>query len=358
MADSPSMVDDILAEYQGLEMQLSDPELHNDPAAARKVGKRFSELQPIIQTHERLTQAREDHEAAAEMASEDKEFAEEATRLEGEIVELEEQLTDLLAPRDPHDADDIVMEIKSGAGGEEAALFAGELARMYQRYAERHGYATEILGLNETDLGGVKDMTLSIRSKQPSRDGAWSDFKFEGGVHRVQRIPVTESQGRIQTSAAGVLVYPEPDEVEDVQIDDKDIRVDVYRSSGKGGQGVNTTDSAVRITHLPTGVVVTCQKERSQIQNKARALQVLAARLQLMKEEEADAAAAEERASQIRTMDRSERIRTYNFPESRVSDHRIGYKANNLDAVLGGDLEALFAALKDAERASRLEAES
>lgn len=358
MADSPSMVDDILAEYQGLEMQLSDPELHNDPAAARKVGKRFSELQPIIQTHERLTQAREDHEAAAEMASEDKEFAEEATRLEGEIAELEEQLTDLLAPRDPHDADDIVMEIKSGAGGEEAALFAGELARMYQRYAERHGYATEILGLNETDLGGVKDMTLSIRSKQPSRDGAWSDFKFEGGVHRVQRIPVTESQGRIQTSAAGVLVYPEPDEVEDVQIDDKDIRVDVYRSSGKGGQGVNTTDSAVRITHLPTGVVVTCQKERSQIQNKARALQVLAARLQLMKEEEADAAAAEERASQIRTMDRSERIRTYNFPESRVSDHRIGYKANNLDAVLGGDLDSLFSALRDAERASRMEADA
>lgn len=357
-AQSPSMVDDILAEYQGLEMQLSDPELHNDPAAARKVGKRFSELQPIIQTHERLTQAREDHEAAAEMASEDKEFAEEATRLEGEISELEEQLTDLLAPRDPHDSDDIVMEIKSGAGGEEAALFAGELARMYQRYAERNGYSTEILGLNETDLGGVKDMTLSIRSKQPSRDGAWSDFKFEGGVHRVQRVPVTESQGRIQTSAAGVLVYPEPDEVEDVQIDDKDIRVDVYRSSGKGGQGVNTTDSAVRITHLPTGVVVTCQKERSQIQNKARAMQVLAARLQLMKEEEADAAAAEERASQIRTMDRSERIRTYNFPESRVSDHRIGYKANNLDAVLGGDLENLFTALKDAERQSRLEAES
>ncbi|HIW96740.1 MAG TPA: peptide chain release factor 1 [Candidatus Corynebacterium gallistercoris] len=358
MSQSPSMIDDILAEYQGLEMQLGDPDLHNDPAAARKVGKRFSELQPIIQTHQRLEQAREDHEAAAEMASEDKEFAEEAKRLEGEIEELEEKLTDLLAPRDPHDGDDIVMEIKSGAGGEEAALFAGELARMYQRYAERHGFSTEVLGLNETDLGGVKDMTLSIRSKQPSRDGAWSEFKFEGGVHRVQRVPVTESQGRIQTSAAGVLVYPEPDEVEDVEIDDKDIRVDVYRSSGKGGQGVNTTDSAVRITHLPTGVVVTCQKERSQIQNKARAMQVLAARLQQMKEEEAEAEAAEGRAAQIRTMDRSERIRTYNFPESRVSDHRIGYKANNLDAVLGGDLEALFGALKDAERARRLEAEA
>lgn len=358
MADSPSMVDDILAEYQGLEMQLSDPELHNDPAAARKVGKRFSQLQPIIQTHQALKQARDDREAALEMASEDKEFAEEARRLESDIAQLEEKLTDLLAPRDPHDSDDIVMEIKSGAGGEEAALFAGELARMYQRYAEKHGYSTEILGLNETDLGGVKDMTLSIRSTQPSRDGAWADFKFEGGVHRVQRIPVTESQGRIQTSAAGVLVYPEPDEVEGVHIDDKDIRVDVYRSSGKGGQGVNTTDSAVRITHLPTGVVVTCQKERSQIQNKARAMQVLAARLQQMAEEEAQAEAAEGRAAQIRTMDRSERIRTYNFPESRVSDHRIGYKANNLDAVLGGDLDALFGALKDAERARRIEAES
>ena len=197
---------------------------------------------------------------------------------------------------------------------------------------------------------------MSVRSKQPSRDGAWSVFKFEGGVHRVQRIPVTESQGRIHTSAAGVLVYPEPDEVEDVQIDDKDIRVDVYRSSGKGGQGVNTTDSAVRITHLPTNIVVTCQKERSQIQNKARAMQVLAARLQQMKEEEADAVAAEGRAAQIRTMDRSERIRTYNFPESRVSDHRIGYKANNLDAVLDGDLDALFGALQDADRKARLDA--
>ena len=198
---------------------------------------------------------------------------------------------------------------------------------------------------------------MSIRSKKPSRDGAWSVFKFEGGVHRVQRVPVTESQGRIQTSAAGVLVYPEPDEIEDVEIDDKDIRVDVYRSSGKGGQGVNTTDSAVRITHLPTGLIVTCQKERSQIQNKARAMQVLAARLQQMKEEEAEAAASADRAAQVRTMDRSERIRTYNFPENRISDHRINYKAHNLDQVLDGDLDDLFSALQSAERAERLEAE-
>ena len=357
MANQVSAVDDILSEYHGLEAQLADPELHNDPKAARKVGKRFNELQPVIQTHKKLTEVQDDLEAAREMAYEDSEFAAEAERLAAEAEELEEKLADLLAPRDPHDSDDIVMELKSGAGGEEAALFAGELARMYQRYAEKHGFTTEILGLSESDLGGVKDMTMSIRAKTPSRDGAWSVFKFEGGVHRVQRVPVTESQGRIQTSAAGVLVYPEPDEVEDIQIDEKDLRVDVYRSSGNGGQGANTTDSAVRLTHLPTGLVVTCQKERSQIQNKARAMQVLAARLQQMKEEEIAEAASDQRKSQVRNMDRSERIRTYNFPENRVSDHRIGYKAHNLDSVLGGDMDDLLKALHDAERAERLEAE-
>lgn len=352
-----SAVDDIVSEYQGIEAQMSDPETMGDQTLFRKLSKRYSELQPIINVNNKLVQARDDHEAAEEMAYEDKEFAAEAERLAEEIVSLEEQLADLLAPRDPHDGDDIVMEVKAGAGGEEAALFAGEIVRMYQRYAEKHGFTVEVLGLSESDLGGVKDMTLSIRSKTPSRDGAWSVFKFEGGVHRVQRVPVTESQGRIQTSAAGVLVYPEPDEVAEVEIDDKDLRVDVYRSSGKGGQGVNTTDSAVRITHLPTGLVVTCQKERSQIQNKARAMQVLAARLQAMAEEQAEAEAAEGRAAQIRTMDRSERIRTYNWPENRISDHRIGYKANNLDSVLNGDLDDLFSALQAAERAERLEAE-
>ena len=347
MAQQVTAVDDVLAEYHGLEQQMADPELHNDQAAARRVGKRFSQLQPIIQCHRKLTQVTEDLEAAREMAREDSEFA--------ERVQLEEELADLLAPRDPHDADDIVMEIKSGAGGEEAALFAGELARMYQRYAEKNGFVIDVLGVSESDLGGVKDMSMSVRSKNPSRDGAWSVFKFEGGVHRVQRIPVTESQGRIQTSAAAVLVYPEPDEVEDVEIDDKDIRVDVYRSSGKGGQGVNTTDSAVRITHLPTGLIVTCQKERSQIQNKARAMQVLAARLQQMREEEAAEAASDTRRSQVRTMDRSERIRTYNFPENRIADHRVGFKAHNLDSVLHGDMDAVLDALADEERRRRMD---
>jgi len=357
MASHVSAVDDILAEYQGLEAQMADPEFANDPANVRKAGKRYSQLQPIVNLNTQLEQARADLADAKELAYEDSAFTAEVERLEPKVVELEEKLADMLAPRDPHDPDDMVMEIKAGAGGEEAALFAGELVRMYQRYAEKHGFITEVLDESESDLGGVKDMTLSIRSKNPSQDGAWSVFKFEGGVHRVQRIPVTESNGRIQTSAAGVLVYPEPDEVGQVEIDEKDIRVDVYRSSGKGGQGVNTTDSAVRLTHLPTGIIVTCQKERSQIQNKARAMQVLQARLQQIEEEKAEAEAAEGRHAQVRTMDRSERIRTYNWPENRITDHRIGYKANNLDSVLDGDMDALLTALQDADRQARLEAE-
>lgn len=357
MASEVSLVDDIVSEYQGIEAQMADPETAGDQAAFRKLSKRYAELQPIIKVNSELTQTREDFEAAKEMAYEDHDFQDEADRLAARAVELEEQLADLLAPRDEHDGDDIIMEIKAGAGGEEAALFAGDLARMYQKYADKHDFVWDVLDVAESDLGGVKDMTVSVKAKSPSRDGAWSVFKFEGGVHRVQRVPVTESQGRIQTSAAGVLVYPEPDEVGSVTIDDKDIRVDVYRSSGKGGQGVNTTDSAVRITHLPTGLIVTCQKERSQIQNKARAMQVLQARLDQIERERADAEAAEGRAAQVRTMDRSERIRTYNWPENRISDHRIGFKANNLDQVLDGNMDDLFTALQAAERAERLEAE-
>jgi len=348
-------IDALLGEHAELERRLADPELHADQAAARKVGRRFAQLAPIVATHRKLETARGDLEAARELVADDESFAAEVTELETQVDELDTQLTDMLAPRDPHDADDIVLEVKSGEGGEESALFAADLARMYIRYAERHGWTVTVLGETTSDLGGYKEATLSIASKADSAEGVWSRLKFEGGVHRVQRVPVTESQGRVHTSAAGVLVYPEPEEVGQVEIDESDLRIDVYRSSGKGGQGVNTTDSAVRITHLPTGIVVTCQNERSQLQNKTRALQVLAARLQSLAEEQALADASADRASQIRTVDRSERIRTYNFPENRITDHRIGYKAHNLDQVLDGDLDAMFDALALADKQSRLQ---
>ncbi|MFN8227014.1 MAG: peptide chain release factor 1 [Mycobacterium sp.] len=348
-------IDALVAEHADLERQLADPALHADAAAARKVGRRFSQLAPIVGTYRKLESARGDLAAARELADEDESFAAEVPELEERVAELDSQLTDMLAPRDPHDADDIVLEVKSGEGGEESALFAADLARMYIRYAERRGWTVTMLGETTSDLGGYKDATLSIAGKGDSLDGVWSRLKFEGGVHRVQRVPVTESQGRVHTSAAGVLVYPEPEEVEQVQIDESDLRIDVYRSSGKGGQGVNTTDSAVRITHLPTGVVVTCQNERSQLQNKARAMQVLAARLQALAEEQASADASADRASQIRTVDRSERIRTYNFPENRLADHRINFKAHNLDQVLDGDLDPVLDALAEADKQSRLQ---
>ena len=355
MTHGVQAIDALLAEHAELERQLADPELHSNAANARKVGRRFAQLAPIVATHRKLETVRGDLEAARELAADDASFVDEVAELKSRAEELDTQLTDMLAPRDPHDSDDIVLEVKSGEGGEESALFAADLARMYIRYAERHGWNVTVLDETISDLGGYKDATLTIASKGDSADGVWSRMKFEGGVHRVQRVPVTESQGRVHTSAAGVLVYPEAEEVGEVQIDDSDLRVDVYRSSGKGGQGVNTTDSAVRITHLPTGIVVTCQNERSQLQNKTRALQVLAARLQAMAEEQALADASADRASQIRTVDRSERIRTYNFPENRVTDHRIGYKAHNLDQVLDGDLDALFDALSVADRQSRLQ---
>jgi peptide chain release factor 1 len=355
MAQSVQVIDAMVAEHAALERQLADPELHNNPGNARKAGRRFAQLAPIVATHRKLTSARDDLDTAREFALDDASFADEVVDLESRVGELETQLSDMLAPRDPHDGDDIVLEVKSGEGGEESALFAADLARMYIRYAERHGWNVTVLDETTSDLGGYKDATLTIASKGDSADGVWSRMKFEGGVHRVQRVPVTESQGRVHTSAAGVLVYPEPEEVAEVAIDESDLRIDVYRSSGKGGQGVNTTDSAVRITHLPTGIVVTCQNERSQLQNKARAMLVLAARLQALAEEQASADASADRASQIRTVDRSERIRTYNYPENRITDHRIGYKAHNLDQLLDGDLDALFDALGAADKQSRLQ---
>src|ERR1700744_5339958 len=355
MSEPVQTIDVLLAEHADLEQQLGDPNLHSNPAEARKAGRRFARLAPIVATHRKLASARDDLETARELAVDDESCADEVTDLEARVAELDTQLTDMLAPRDPHDADDILLEVKSGEGGEESALFASDLARMYIRYAERHGWTVTVLDETTSDLGGYKDATLSIASKGDTADGVWSRMKFEGGVHRVQRVPVTESQGRVHTSAAGVLVYPEPEEVGEVQIDEADLRIDVYRSSGKGGQGVNTTDSAVRITHLPTGIVVPCQNERSQLQNKTRALQVLAARLQSMAEEQALADASADRASQIRTVDRSERIRTYNFPENRVTDPRIGYKAHNLDQLLAGDVDALFDPLSAADKQARLQ---
>jgi peptide chain release factor 1 len=346
-------LDEIINEYADLELRLADPAVHADQSKARTYGKRYAVLTPIVAAYRELEGVRQDLEAAKELASEDPAFAQEAAELEGRIPVLEERLKHLLVPRDPNDDKDIIMEIKAGEGGQESALFAGDLLRMYLRYAERVGYKTEIIDAQHSDLGGYKDVTVAIKGKE----GVWSRLKFEGGVHRVQRVPVTESQGRIHTSAAGVLVYPEAEDV-DVQIDPNDLRIDVFRSSGPGGQSVNTTDSAVRITHIPTGVVVSCQNEKSQLQNKESALRILRARLLAMAQEEAEAAAMAERKSQVRTVDRSERVRTYNFPENRISDHRVGYKAYNLDQVLDGDLDTVIKALLDAEMADKLAAHS
>ncbi|MFJ8963826.1 peptide chain release factor 1 [Lentzea sp. NPDC102401] len=347
-------LDSLLAEYDELEKKLADPSVHADQAGARKLGKRYAALGPVVKTAREIEQAKSDLEAAKELAAEDRSFQEEVEQIEEQLPKLEEKLNELLLPRDPHDGDDVLLEIKSGEGGEESALFAGDLLRMYTRYAERHGWKVEMLDGTDSDLGGFKDVTVSIKTKSAVPDGVWSRLKWEGGVHRVQRVPVTESQGRIHTSAAGVLVFPETEETAAVEIDEKDLRIDVYRSSGKGGQSVNTTDSAVRITHLPTGIVTSCQNERSQLQNKARAMQVLQSRLVALAEEQKAQEQSDARRTQIRTVDRSERVRTYNFPESRISDHRVGYKAHNLDQVLDGDLDAVVDALAAADRAERL----
>jgi peptide chain release factor 1 len=349
----------LLAEYDELEKRLADPAIHADQATARKVGRRFAELTPIHKTAGELASLRDDIEAAKELAAVDPEFAAEAQSLQDKLPALEEKLAELLAPRDPNDSKDVILEIKSGEGGEESALFAGDLLRMYLRYAERHGWAAEILDSQESDLGGIKDVAVAIKSKgvPEGGNGVWSRLKWEGGVHRVQRVPATESQGRIHTSAAGVLVAPEAEETE-IEIDQNDLRVDVFRSSGPGGQSVNTTDSAVRITHLPTGIVVSCQNEKSQLQNKASALRLLRAKLLQLAEEQAAAAASDARKAQVRTVDRSERIRTYNFPQNRITDHRIGFTAYNLDLVMGGELDAALDALSAADRAARLAGET
>ena len=344
-------VEELVREHAELEQRLADPSVHADQNQARTLGKRYAEIGPIVAAYQQWRALGDDLDTARELAGEDASFAAEVPQLEQRRAELEDELRLLLIPKDPNDDKDVILEVKAGEGGEESALFADDLFRMYQRYAERQGWKTEVLDVTPSDLGGVKDATLAVRGKSGLMP--WSRLKYEGGVHRVQRVPVTESQGRIHTSAAGVLVFPEAEEV-DVEIDPNDLRIDVYRSSGPGGQSVNTTDSAVRITHEPTGIVVSCQNEKSQLQNKESAMRILRARLLAKAQEEADAAASDARRSQVRTVDRSERVRTYNFPENRISDHRVNFKAYNLDQVLDGDLDAVVQALVDADSAAQL----
>jgi peptide chain release factor 1 len=326
---------ELVSEHADLEVKLADPAIHADQDAARILGQRYAELGPIVTAYQEWLRVGEDLATARELSGEDASFRAEAGELEETQAKLAEELRRLLLPTDPNDDKDVILEVQAGQGGDESALFAGDLLRMYLRYAERQGWKTEILDATESDLGGYKAATIAVRGRKDPKP--WSRLKYEGGVHRVQRVPVTEAQGRLHTSAAGVLVLPEAEEVE-VDIDPNDLRIDVYRSSGPGGQSVNTTDSAVRITHVPTGIVVSCQNEKSQLQNKERA--------------DADASAA--RRSQVRTVDRSERIRTYNFPENRISDHRVNFKAYNLDAVLDGELDAVVEALSDADTEQKM----
>ncbi len=347
MTDQRGRLPQLLAEYALIEQSLADPAVHADASRARTLGRRFAELAPLVAAAGELATVRGDLTAALELSHEDASFGDEADALQLRIGELEARLRELLVPKDPDDAKDVILEIKAGEGGEESALFAGDLLRMYLRYAERQGWTTEVLDDEPTDLGGKKSTTIAVRARKRDRP-VWAQLKYEGGVHRVQRVPATESQGRIHTSAAGVLVLPEAEDVE-VDIDPNDLRIDVYRSSGPGGQSVNTTDSAVRITHIPTGTVVSMQNEKSQLQNREAGLRVLRARLLAAAQDVAAAAASDARRSQVRTVDRSERVRTYNYPENRISDHRVGFKAYNLDQVLDGALDDVIAALQHAD---------
>jgi peptide chain release factor 1 len=346
-------LDDILAEHASVETQLGDPGVHDDQYKARDLGKRYAELTPVVEAYRALKAVEDDLATAKELAEDDASFREEIPGLEQRREELMATLREALIPKDPNDAKDVILEVKAGEGGEESALFAGDLLRMYLRYAERQGWKTELLDSTESDLGGYKDVSIAVKAKN---GGVWRKLKYEGGVHRVQRVPATESQGRIHTSTTGVLVFPEVDEPEEVEINQNDLKIDVFRSSGPGGQSVNTTDSAVRITHVPTGIVVSMQNEKSQLQNREAGMRVLRARLLARQQEEQDAVSSAARKSQIRTMDRSERIRTYNFPENRIADHRTGYKAYNLDSVMNGALEPVIASCIEADEDAQLAA--
>jgi peptide chain release factor 1 len=353
--DRFASADELVKEYAELEAKMADPSIHDDANNARKLGRRYAQLGPVVSGYRVWRAAEDDLAAGREMAAEDADFASEIPALELAAAEAAEKLEELLLPRDPNDDRDVILEVKAGAGGDESALFAGDLLRMYLRYAEKRNWKVEVIDATESEMGVYKDISVGVKSKGTAGPGEspYARLKFEGGVHRVQRVPETESQGRIHTSAAGVLILPEAEEI-DVELNMNDVRVDVYRSSGPGGQSVNTTDSAVRLTHVPTGIVVSCQNEKSQLQNKESALRILRARLLVDAQEKADAIASAERKSQVRTVDRSERIRTYNYPENRLSDHRVNYKSNNLDAVLNGELDDVIQALLDADKAAKL----
>src|SRR6266542_1453747 len=341
--------------YRELNRSLSDPAVIGQPPLYARTAKAAAELAETVQKFDdyravltRISEAR--HILNEDSDREMRELAQaEIEDLQAQQATLEEGLRALLLPRDPNDDKNVFLEVRAGAGGDEAALFAADLARMYSKYAERQRWKVEVMDVHPTGIGGLKEAVLLVQGR-----GAWSRLKFERGVHRVQRVPVTESSGRIHTSTVTVAVLPEAEDV-DVRVDDKDVRVDVYRSSGPGGQGVNTTDSAVRLTHVPTGLVVTCQDERSQIKNRAKAMRVLKARLLERAQDEQQAAIAADRRSQVGTGERSERIRTYNFPQARVTDHRIGLTLHRLPAVLEGDLDELIESLAAAEQAERLE---
>ncbi len=346
------LVEQVRARFSELEEQMSDPAVIGDRERYAEVGREYRDLQPARELAVEYMTLKDDLEGARELLEEgeDEELRKVVDEAPARLAELEEEIRLAMVERDPNDDKNVIVEIRAGTGGDEAALFAGDLYKMLTRYAEERGFSTEVLSQSISEVGGFKDVTFAVKG-----DGAYSVFKFEGGTHRVQRVPETESQGRIHTSTATIAVLPEAEEVE-VEVDQNDLQVDVFRSSGPGGQSVNTTDSAVRITHKPTGIVVSMQDEKSQLQNKDRAMRVLRARLYERELAEQQAKIASERKAQVGSGQRSEKVRTYNFPQGRVTDHRIKLTSHNLEGVLGGDLAEFTESLAAEEKRERLEA--